>query len=333
MHYGTPKTVGGDEYYVTYVDGTMLPGTNLTAAAFAHDQGDGTYRLDFYESSMNVLPSPLHGHGTLTAHLQYTCEMGRPVNPEKDKWSFGGALNIAFSFENVTMPSSKKFVPPNSDKAIDLGLYAHVVYHGDSIMRMLVNKRMGGPPKRQAMSFKKNAYFLGLGSQSAWNMDTLENMKKKMDYPFLVNKTNTAIILGSAAWDILMNQRPFNMSSHLQACQLMIDHAHKQYPLAKVYWRSATGMQIHEVAKQKDWTHFESMFYASNLRAQELYLLQKKMIAERNPTVTFLDFYNATYLAADWLQPGDGRHYVKGCNLKMINWFYVTPNVKNNATL
>jgi hypothetical protein len=303
-----------------------LPGTQLTAAAFAYDQGDGTYVLDFYESSMNELPSPLQGRGTLTIHLQYTCDMGRPVIPDKDEWSFGGYLNIAFTFDNVTMPPTKKVVLPNSDKAIDLGNYNRVVYHGDSITRMLSNKPRNA--KKQTRNFKLNSYVDGLGGRSGWNMETIDDLKKGMDIykKQLVNKTNTAVILGTAAWDLLMNLRPFNMTSHLQACQQMIDHTHKLYPQTKVYWRSVTAIHVHELAI----LHFKTTRYASGLRARELYLSQKKMIDEHNPTVTMLDLYNATYLGADWHAPGDILHYSQAANLKMINWFYVTPNSRGS---
>lgn len=331
QHYGSAKSVGGDEYYVSYIDNTMLPARNLTAAAFVHDRGDGSYRLDFYESSINKLPENLVGRGTVTVYLQYTCNMGRPAHPYKDKWSFGGAINIDFSFENVTMPSMKKFVQPNANMAVDLGAYKHVVYHGDSITRQLANKLQNGG---QEENFKKNAFFKGLGCRSAWNMDTLQEMKSLLGkYKYKIgNGTESAIILGSSVWDLLArHEGPFNMTSHLQACQLLLEHAKSVYPFAKLYWRSVTAIQVHEVAKMNDWMHFDAIFYVATSRANDLYLKQKELIEENllNSEVTFLNFYDATYLAADWLQPGDGRHYSRGCNKHMIDWYYITPNVLN----
>jgi len=94
---GNPKTVGGDEFYVTYRDDIVAKATEVTAAAFIDDLGDGTYSLDFVTTPMNPIPSNLTGRGTLTVNFQYSCGIGKAHQPVKDKCTMGGATFIRHS--------------------------------------------------------------------------------------------------------------------------------------------------------------------------------------------------------------------------------------------
>jgi hypothetical protein len=89
---GHTKTMGGDEYYVTYTDASSK---KVTLAAFIfldHDNGDGTYNLDFSTTPLN--PVRITGRGRLTVHLQYTCGIGTIPQPLKNEWVYGGACHV-----------------------------------------------------------------------------------------------------------------------------------------------------------------------------------------------------------------------------------------------
>ena len=50
---GTPKEIGGDEFYVTYTDDFVNDTDKPSAVAHVTDQQDGTYRLEFVSSPLN----------------------------------------------------------------------------------------------------------------------------------------------------------------------------------------------------------------------------------------------------------------------------------------
>jgi hypothetical protein len=64
--------------------------------------------------------------------MQYTCGLGTLHHPEKLYWTTGGPLMRTYKQYVPYPPIIQKFVPPNSDGAIDLEKYRKVVIFGDS---------------------------------------------------------------------------------------------------------------------------------------------------------------------------------------------------------
>jgi len=81
------KSIGGNEFYVTYTDDNAVFANSTargesgkdekeldpTAVAIITDLQDGTYALRFKTTPMNQHPTNLSGTGTLNIYLQYTC--------------------------------------------------------------------------------------------------------------------------------------------------------------------------------------------------------------------------------------------------------------------
>jgi hypothetical protein len=63
--------------------------------------------------------------------------------------------------------------------------------------------------------------------------------------------------------------------------------------------------------------------YMSSSRMKELHELQSALMKEL--VVPVMDIYEASYLSADWMRPGDGRHYRPELNFEMLGWFYQEP--------
>lgn len=72
---GRNKTIGGDEYYVTYKDQNVVVNAS-TLVALVNDQQDGSYILDFVTTPLNPVPSNLTGRGMLAVYFQYSCGIG-----------------------------------------------------------------------------------------------------------------------------------------------------------------------------------------------------------------------------------------------------------------
>ncbi|KAL3936861.1 MAG: hypothetical protein SGBAC_007910 [Bacillariaceae sp.] len=122
---GNPKTVGGDEFYVTYHD-RPLDTTNVTsrspasttiaiAIAKLQDLSNGTYVLNFIQSPFS--PQWRLGHllrnGTIAVTFQYTCGLGSWNPPAKERWKSSGAIAVTHSYYPVhSAPPIEPFVPP-----------------------------------------------------------------------------------------------------------------------------------------------------------------------------------------------------------------------------
>jgi hypothetical protein len=87
---GNDKTVGGDEFYVTYRDSKRPQDGEDTAVALIKDLENGSYALDFVTTPMDPDPADLTGMGNLTVHFEYTCSIGRAHQPMKAR--IGGCV-------------------------------------------------------------------------------------------------------------------------------------------------------------------------------------------------------------------------------------------------
>lgn len=139
---GRAKLVGGDEFYIVYNRAAGGGGAEIkekdkeeeqqrdpTAVALIHDNGDGSYTLDFVTTPMkpNLATDKLTSSsfavlGNLTVYFDYTCNIGSLAPPSKKMWKNNGSTSIAHTistmqqqppirlFQNASRPASKK--PP-----------------------------------------------------------------------------------------------------------------------------------------------------------------------------------------------------------------------------
>jgi len=317
---GKLKTVGGDEYYITYTDDSMTSSTSPTAVAFVRDCHSGTYELSFVTSpSLNTSVTTLSGTGTVSIILQYSCGIGHLAPPSKANWSTGGAINVRFAVEHVTAPPMKSFVPPHG---IDLGQYDQVVAFGDSTMGHFVGRNLIWPGGNVGAPLNTDT----IRNQIQWKDRITPSMISQIKHYVSDAKRqfpNVALLVGSGVWDIIADEEGRQgpqFHDHREALRVLVAAIRMEFPTLDLYWKSHTAMHIHRVADKKDWFHLERVFYMSTSRSYDLYRYQNDIMAELN--VTFLDLYPATYLSAEQLRELDGRHYSKDFNMKMLNWFY-----------
>ena len=359
--HGHPKTVGGDEFYVTYHDHSVQDprgSRSPTAVAYVHDQGDGTYELDFHMSPYSPVPSLTpeedflsnnstssprisgirknsRAGGTLTIALQYTCGVGMIPNNKKNSWGSGGLLgNIIYKVPVPTRPSSMTpFVEPNANKAIDLGKYQQVLVFGDSNMQLfsVPRTRFCQNQQQQQNSTQKCQMKYGTNVNAPLNRHVL----KKRFLPrirAMINETiqeegykleDMALIVGSHAWDLIydMNQRT-QFLNHREAVDSLLRKIRKEFPTLDLYWRSAMAVHTHAATnvRRDDWNTIRPLYYLSTSRARKLYEYQTAIVSTNN--VTHLDVYHASYLSAEYMGRGDARHFNDEWNEMATNWFY-----------
>lgn len=327
---GSPKRIGGDEYYVTYTDNTMATTTpkqhSPTAVAFVTDLEDGSYKLDFVTSpsltALQSISTALSGRGTLTIILQYSCGLGHLAPPFKENWSTGGAMNAKYVVDNVTAPRRiQEFVAPH-DRNIDFGQYNRVVAYGDSTMGHFCHRNLiwpagniGAPLNTETVFYPRERK--GITSPSFVEQITHEIKLAREEYG-----DNIALLMGSGVWDVLSDVKGQGVKfhNHRRALRELIAAIREEFPTLDMYWKSVTAMHIHQVASRDDWWELTRVFYMSSSRTHDLYRYQKEIMKELN--VPVLDLYNATYLSAEQLQFADGRHFSPEFNKLMLNWFY-----------
>jgi hypothetical protein len=244
---GNDKTVGGDEFYVTYRDNKRPRNGEDTAVALIKDLADGSYALDFVTTPMDPVAVNLTGRGNLTVHFEYTCNIGRAHQPTKDDWKFGGATLIHHSKSNIQQPPIRAFRFPPSDIDIDLSAFDVVVSFGDSMMQTFVRDR----PKpwryyRKKTNYKENP-MLELNSTSLDSL--LEKMEEWHGVRHLRNSAiDVAMLLGSSAWDITEHHpnatttRPHDFSDHLDTCRRFVLQVRAIYPNVTVMWKAPAAM-------------------------------------------------------------------------------------------
>jgi hypothetical protein len=236
---GNNKTVGGDEFYVTYTDNDSPQKGKHTAAALIQDLENGLYALTFKATPMNPNPGNLTGVGTLTVHFLYSCNIGLSHQPVKDKWQAGGSTLIHHTKLHVTQPPIQTFRPPSG---VDLSTFDSIVSFGDSMMETFVRS------KTETRAYHR-------GNNTAWflnpNMDlstesfprTLRLLTKWHKNQHLINRTNVAILLGSSAWDLMRPMKPrLDFRDHLRTCQRLVQKVRKRYPNVTVIWKAPAAM-------------------------------------------------------------------------------------------
>lgn len=354
---GEEKRMGGDEFYVVYVgpndhkkrspkNATSSP----TAVARVTDREDGTYDLQFVAApSLGIPTDPTMLRGVLTGAarsssssaeagklyiiLQYTCDMGSLPQPEKESWSGCGALNRVYQIDLPDPPPiipleapailsfSEGYNTSASQGCATLRGYDRVFGFGDSLIRQFFQKksRTGYEPTMQLLknigapldSTTLERHFLGklrphLLAQEA-------GMKK--------NSTD-ALVLGSGVWDVMAQKllQGYNFEDHLRAVTLYIQAIKTEFPGLQLYWKSMTALHVHELLNVQDGMQIERVLYLSESRSKKLYELQVELMKKLE--VSVLNVYPLSYLSADMLYPGDGRHYGEAFNEACVKAFY-----------
>jgi hypothetical protein len=321
---GSNKTMGGDEYYVTYADASSQS-RNVTLVAFDHDNGDGTYDLDFSTTPMNMNPihTNISGYGNVTVHLEYTCGVGAMGQPLKDKWQSGATCGTSWTRDNVTTPLYRIFSPP-TDNGIDWSAHNLVIGFGDSIMEGFFKVR--NVPEALKLLHRPNTTAFGGSPSMELNNKTVDLYMDKLrvrDGRYL-NRTNIALVIGSSVWDLLSKDTVDpDFKSHLEGTRRFVEQLQLDYPNIALYWKSASAMQPQNL-HSKCWRFKKCRHrtrYMSNSRAKILYEKQKSLMLELG--IPFLDLWEAYYLSGgDQMEGGDGRHYNNEINRLMQSWFY-----------
>ena len=324
--HGLPKTMGGDEFYITYqgTDGTL-------AVAVTTDQLDGSYHLNFHHVPLEFTPSMKQGKNNknhnrndslLTIELEYSCGIGHYAPPQKRLWSAGGAVKTNYTLSGIPAPLTiHPFLPPNQEYDIDLDQYDFVHAFGDSLMEQFVSQH--GEYFHSNSMFHENINMaLHKQSVSAFLREIHADVKLRLKT--LKSHQTLALLLGSSTWDILadnVGQGP-TFDNHRHALRQLIQQLQQTLPAnVHLFWKSATAVHVHQV-QGVDWFHIARIVYMASSRAHDLYIYQKEIMEELQ--VPFLDIYHATYLSAAHLHDGDGRHYRPELNSFMLNWFYKT---------
>lgn len=346
---GNPKTIGGDEFYITYTDKAryeyqnqnsskyfhMLP---FTAAAWVTDLMNGRYLLDFQASPFFTDSfTDLVESGVLAIYFQYTCQTGRMGPQRKLEWTFGG--NTVASYKSGILPA-----PPirSFDIPVEVGRpqfhdFDTIIPIGDSLLQQFLEPF--------GLHFDNIWKSLNSSNVVRWKRALREEIGKKKH---LVQET-TAIVTGSCIWDILEDQNvttsttdgSSEWSDHRFALQEFLGHVRLKYPNVTLFWKSCTGVHIHVPVLYREHEEYQRRHMHRRLRcmstsrAAGLYSIQKETIQreilrrEKEGEVSssckqrlfFLDVYPAYYLSAYHARDGDGLHYGWGMNRQALSWF------------
>lgn len=315
---GNRKTIGGDEYYMTYLDDNFASeSTPYTATAYVQDNNDGSYSLNFVGTRQKLNEGiAFAGKGTLTIFLQYTCDMGKVWPPGKEKWNSSGALYQTFNIHVSMSPPIEPPTPITLEK--DLRSYDVILAAGDSIMTQLfcIKLRM----RRKNMFMHKNLGApLGVGSlyrYVSWVRSTAA--------PVLKSFEKTAIILNSGAWDIARNNDGLLKSNaeHLQSLGQLITLFRRMLPGTDIIWRSTTAAHVHRGPD------IERLMYVSNSRIKTLHDAQIELMNRLK--VPVLDLYNYTYESAWYTKENDAIHFMDFIHTQILDELYPDDSIETD---
>lgn len=327
-HLGREKNQGGDEMYITYTDGSRNEGAPPTAVALIEDLDDGRYLLNFSTTPMNPIPSDLIGTGRLNIYFEFTCGIGSLPQPSKLLWKNSGSSfqnSVAF---DVPEPAMKQFKPPQLP---DLSHWPLVVFFGDSTMLQMVKDRklMDQRQTEENIFLRPNLYFQ-VNIRTVYKTEMVKLILRKFQRmhrkQMLKYKNDVSIVLGSAAWDILVpdNIQGVEFRDHIEACKIVVEKLKGTYRGRAFYWKSPSSLHMHRVNCEEANYDFQdcldSTRYLSNSRARALHYKQKALMKELD--VPYLDLFDTYYLSSYYTAEGDGRHYTQELNEIIMSWFY-----------
>jgi len=307
----TPKSVGGDEFYVTYTaDGGNTD--HFTAAARITDLHNGKYELEFVASPTNLVDNTT-SHGALRIYHEYTCGIGQLNPPTKMNWTSGGGLNIVYDLTEVPRPYIRPF-DMNQSTHVSLQKYDRIYAIGDSLMEQFARDT----------SYSNLVSLRIRGILTSSTVHTFLNSALAAMKRIGKNQT-TAFLIGHFVFEILAGEHgehADDFADHCHAIRHYIDKLREAASLhnnVDVFWKSGSAMQLHAVSG-KSWFTIDRVNYMSSSRARHLYEIQRDLMLDLQ--IPVLDVYEFTYLSADWLKEGDGRHYQPELTQKLVSQFY-----------
>lgn len=351
--YGQRKTQGGDEFHISFLHDGILTSTktNITVSAIAipKDNNDGTYSLDFMSPSLSpdycmttnnnkVVCSS--SRGTLKLDMVYTCSIGRMTRPSKDHWKHGGYLQKkTYILDNITAPTSiTKFEGPSKHlqpQLVDLAKFDKVICFGDSLLSNMCglwwNKYIYKKPNLEV----KGNFGSSIRSDLLLN-ETFPILEETHGKDLRNVNVSTAIILGSAAWEMSANLGPYPghfFNDSLAMYHDLVVGVRERYPNVTVVWKSPEAVHLtvlEDECYRKIVTKkcINRVRYISNSIAQYLHEEQKSIMKKLN--VPFLDVFDATYLAESWHMAGDCQHYRHWLNKRLLDYFYSAEATKGS---
>ena len=316
-HLGNRKTIGGDEYYVTYQDEVHNVGLSPTAVAYANDQENGVYQLDFVQSPFHLLTN-LTGSGLLTINLQYTCGLGKLEHGTKRIWSSGGALMVQYNIVAAKAPPIRVIKAPNSDGNVDLGKYDEVLIYGDSNLSMFYLSAIHQHP---------NLRFLGR-PEAPLNTQSMIRKHLKVTRQMLSRALiedpdkKLALLTGSSTWDIIVGvKHGKDFKSHRKACQVYMETLHNEFPSVDLFWFSGLAIHVHAIQPNPKWYQVVPLKYMSMSRASMLYRWQMEIMNSMD-FVKVIDVFEASYLSAEHMLEGDARHFDSSFHIQIADWYF-----------
>jgi hypothetical protein len=334
---GVQKTIGGDEFYVTYHDQTPIRHGSLpyaTAAAIILDQHDGSYRLFFVSTPLKPPPDTPTPNREIRVQFPYTCGIGSIPVPLKEPWQGSGFFKGSHAAIIDQVPPIRPFQPPVT--SIDLSQYERIVSFGDSLMRDMVRHMQdhtpNAPPNYPYYKPNTKWYYKPEVSTSIQNLPILIGKLTEWHDQDLSTNLKTALILGSAAWD-LSDEQPDehqgrSFDNHVSACRSIIAHVRTRYPSVTILWKLPTALHVH--LAQAPWClrmiQCRNRYkYLSHSRMEHLRRIQLELMRELS--IQVMDVYETYWLSADQHWDGDGVHYNTNMSQFVLDFFY-----KNNAT-
>jgi len=347
--HGQPKTTGGDEFYPVYFDAkqmeTQPPSTFSTPTAVAHvqDNNDGTYALTFEEPPYEPPTGSLHGHGSLQLHYGYTCNIGRQTAPFKATWKACGNAFETYTIANLTTPpeiNPFRYPPEISGDqnrtgtAVDLSSYDKVVCCGDSTMKNFCGMHQGRKPEFSYRGVNGIGNFGGYFRHDQWRELAIPVVKKLYGQDLEVveqdESKRVAVILGSAAWDILADEFPpqdNNFTSSLGMYREIISWFRETHPRVTVLWKSPQPIHLHAAQAVKNRPGaMNRLKYGSISTARYLHEQQMSLMDELG--VPVLNIWNASYLSSHHHRSHDALHYDTDLNHRMIDMFFMNATMK-----
>jgi len=221
--YNRTKTIGGDEFYLTYSDVSSIVEEEtskdvwtqpVTAVAFWTDQKNGRYLIDFQASPMSQQHPTIQsqpssysknsssgqgqpGGGFFTIYFQYTCGIGRIADRLKASWPHGGQTVgwvRSSVLPNSIAPPIRPFQRLNNEweeRHINLFEFSNILPIGDSILRFFLMPL--------GIEFPNINSPLSQGKLELWKSRIEAKVNDK-------NHSESVLIMGSCAWDIIENQ-------------------------------------------------------------------------------------------------------------------------------
>jgi lysophospholipase L1-like esterase len=263
--YGSPKSIGGDEFYVEYreaikdkevviVDETspVPPAPHLMAVAFVTDCHDGSYQLQFSTTPTypDLPPEDNEKHDdersshqiirTLTIYFEYSNGIGTMAPPSKSAWENGGYTHTKYTITvKERPPRIRKFECLHPTSSPNLRQFDTVICFGDSTMDQFVRQR---PNKKGKYYFQPNLIVgekirMGLNSETLEEMlDTLHQELGSLLHHELLSSSDqqqegqqhgTALVLCSGLWDILDSQDTLQGESYDNHIQACRDYVER----------------------------------------------------------------------------------------------------------